>query len=699
MSLSESERLAQNVSEKVQTAMMANSARREFEDDHEMRVDLQHQLANSYTTSAPSFRKTWLESMAKIHLKNGDLSEAAFCLLHIAALQAECLRQKNAHRIPIRSYQKQIKTWIDSFDRLSPNITRDEFGMTPSANRAATIMSPSSTASQSTTVAAATETTTTASTQETSKQAGTQTERITSKIQHATINEDLESMSSNGSGSGSNLNCHCNVSSSTSGVSSASTSNTSTPRLRNANGSTSNRHCSHHDHNNYHVNKAHHQSLTQQQHQHQHQHQNQLAQMIAKQPSQEEMQFSEGSLVHTLESAAEYVMKAERYELIPTLMSIAIPTYESQRNYEALAYAYKMCHDSCLKVLDVTRTGKRFLGTFYRVKFFGSKYFDDDDGREYIYKEPKVTSLAEISTRLQSLYNRKFGAENVELIMDSKEIDSSDLKDADKAFIQITYVTPAHSDGLSSDDTNDCEPDPCRRRVNYFEKNHNINRFSYETPFTLVAGRARSALPEEQYKRRTVLTTQSYFPYIKKRILVVDRQVKVLSPIEVAIDEMSARCEDLRQVVQAPREPGVPFDLKKLQLKLQGSISVQVNAGPAAYLRAFLDPHTIARSLSSSSSTPSMQSTSSMVSKASGNAGAATYSPYHIEKLKRIFREFICLCDEGLQINKQLIASDQQEYHVSMMRNYASLAQQVKNLDLNSSVCSAFIPILHFLTF
>lgn len=59
---------------------------------------------------------------------------------------------------------------------------------------------------------------------------------------------------------------------------------------------------------------------------------------------------------------------------------------------------------------------------------------------------------------------------------------------------------------------------------------------------------------------------------MKKRIAVFSKSVQILSPIEVAIDEMQARISELEEVVQLQ-----PTDLKKLQLKLQGSISVQVN--------------------------------------------------------------------------------------------------------------------------
>lgn len=62
------------------------------------------------------------------------------------------------------------------------------------------------------------------------------------------------------------------------------------------------------------------------------------------------------------------------------------------------------------------------------------------------------------------------------------------------------------------------------------------------------------------------------------------KQAIELNPIEVAIDEMQNRVCQLEEVVMPP------IDVKKLQLRLQGSVAVQVNAGPLAYANAFLNP-------------------------------------------------------------------------------------------------------------
>jgi hypothetical protein len=50
--------------------------------------------------------------------------------------------------------------------------------------------------------------------------------------------------------------------------------------------------------------------------------------------------------------------------------------------------------------------GKRVFGTYFRVGFYGSK-FGDLNGEEFIYKEPTLTKLPEIFSRLE-VGNRRF---------------------------------------------------------------------------------------------------------------------------------------------------------------------------------------------------------------------------------------------------------------------------------------------------
>ena len=56
------------------------------------------------------------------------------------------------------------------------------------------------------------------------------------------------------------------------------------------------------------------------------------------------------------------------------------------------------------------------------ISFLYLQYFGDDNEKQYVYKEPKVTSLTELTQRLQRLYTRKFGPDIVQIIMESGKV-------------------------------------------------------------------------------------------------------------------------------------------------------------------------------------------------------------------------------------------------------------------------------------
>ena len=76
----------------------------------------------------------------------------------------------------------------------------------------------------------------------------------------------------------------------------------------------------------------------------------------------------------------------------------------------------------------------------------------------------------------------------------------------------------------------------------------------------------------------SAISASHSFPYVKKRILVVYQRDEELNPIEVAIDEMRKKVAELNEVVNHPAP-----DFKKLQLKLQGSVSVTVSVCSCHY--------------------------------------------------------------------------------------------------------------------
>uniref|UniRef100_A0A1A8QWM8 Dedicator of cytokinesis 10 n=1 Tax=Nothobranchius rachovii TaxID=451742 RepID=A0A1A8QWM8_9TELE len=341
--------------------------------------------------------------------------------------------------------------------------------------------------------------------------------------------------------------------------------------------------------------------------------------------------YTEDTLVEQLELCVDYLWKSERHELIADINKPVIAVFEKRRDFKRLSELYYDIHRSYLKVTEVVNSEKRLFGRYYRVAFYGQGFFEEEESKEFIYKEPKLTGLSEISQRLLKLYSDKFGADNVKMIQDSNKVNPKDL-DPKFAYIQVTYVVPYFDEKEQQEKRTD------------FERHHNINRFVFETPFTL-SGKKHGDV-EEQCKRRTILTTTSSFPYLKKRIQVVEQQSTEMNPIEVAIDEMSRKVSELNQLCNMEE-----VDMIRLQLKLQGSVSVKVNAGPMAYARAFLE-----------------------------EKNAKKYPDNQVKLLKEIFRQFAEACGQALDVNARLIKEDQLEYQEEMKAHYQDMLTELSGI-------------------
>lgn len=521
------------LTKKIRTVLMATAAMREHESDPEMLMDLQSSLANSYAETSPALRRTWLESMAKNHMKDNNFSEAAMCLAHVAALESGILRKRtqiqrstggsSSGDMIYSSDESSIK-WRcpgpEDFDRISCNIPRDECN------------------------------------------SGSKSCDMSSSFFSLGLQTSITSLSTT-----------CPDSSS----------------------------------------------------------------------SEDQHDFSEDSLIETLESTATLFARSERFEMVPEVYKIMIPFHEKRRNFDSLTKIYKTVSATYDKIIQVQRMGKRIFGRFYRVAFYGREFFDEESGKEFVYKEPKVTSLPEISDRLKDIFGKKFGPENIRLIMSEKEVDEKSDCDAKYAYIQLTHVHPWNHSIQPND-----------RKTDFEKFDNHLNKFMFETPFSMSdPSKTHSSSCNDQCKRRTVLTTLYHFPYVVKRIPVISKSVQILSPIEVAIDEMESRVKELQDVINySGRDSGNRPDLKKLQLKLQGSISVQVNAGPLAYARSFLPPN-------------------------SKDSHGHFFPLIKINRLKDVFREFIDICEMGLELNEKFIGSDQHEYHQSMRSNLDEMIEEL----------------------
>jgi dedicator of cytokinesis protein 6/7/8 len=331
-------------------------------------------------------------------------------------------------------------------------------------------------------------------------------------------------------------------------------------------------------------------------------------------------QFSRRGLVKLLRRGIEQLRDAELFESAYQLFKILLPIFEASRDYGALQDAHEHISQLFAHVQEKNEAQSRMLGTYYRVAFYG-KRFEEQDGKEYIYKEPKITRLSEIVQRLRTIYTKRFGKVTV-----LKTELAAQLAD-DEVAVRVSVVTPYF------------EAWEAKSRATHFEQNSNINQFMFETPFT-KAGKAHADALCDQWKRKTILTTSHTFPYVKTRLEVVEQQVVELSPIENSIESLELQTSHLMTEVNNP----VPH-ANSLQMRLQGSVLLQVNQGPKAICSAFLGE----------------------------GADTNSFPSEQLDYLRRTFHRFLQACQEAVTLNGEVHTEEQTDYHTQLASGYREL--------------------------
>uniref|UniRef100_A0A914UIY9 DOCKER domain-containing protein n=1 Tax=Plectus sambesii TaxID=2011161 RepID=A0A914UIY9_9BILA len=316
------------------------------------------------------------------------------------------------------------------------------------------------------------------------------------------------------------------------------------------------------------------------------------------------------------------LVRAERYEAVGPIYRLAIPIYEQQRNFKALVSVYAELQQAYSRAAETKVSGRRRLASYFRVVFYGQTHFRDDHGTEWIYREPGLTSLAEASERMTAYCHSVLGHDRVQVL--GAELDPSTLKET-TAYVLMTHVEPLLTDNNEDD---------------HFAVHTNVRRFFFES--AVVDDSVAKTAPQvaRHGLRRVFLITSKPFPSMQRRQPVTSRGEELLTPLQVACDELGNKAKHLRRILDAV-EPGRPLDIKRLQLLLQGAVQPTVNAGPLAYAEAF---------------------TAAEQQKRYGQAGT--------DQLKESFRQLVAVCADALKANQTAIRADQVEYHRMLSESF-----------------------------
>ena len=345
--------------------------------------------------------------------------------------------------------------------------------------------------------------------------------------------------------------------------------------------------------------------------------------------------YSEKDLINMLEKCLRFLYESELFELMLPVFKLMLPLLEKNRDFDGMERLFRKMHESTMKTKQVMKSGKRFLGTYFRCKFYGKGFLGNHD-KQFIYREPGITTLAEFVANMTDKFSTLLTGELVifkdSLTMGPKTVDPK------KNYIQITHVEPYFLRENKEE------------RQTKFEKENNLSHFFFQTPFT-KSGRPHGSA-DTQYMLVTILRTRQVFPYIKRRIEVMDSETIEQTPIEVAISALRNKTSDLEKVIRCE-----PPDLNLLELTIQGCVGTTVNEGPLEYYRVFLSEER-----------------------------ARKQAVNHIESLKNAFRSFIQSSYHALELVSRILGETRLDYQEQLSANYQELVDTLEPILRPSAV-------------
>ncbi|CAI5464241.1 unnamed protein product, partial [Closterium sp. Yama58-4] len=389
----------------------------------------------------------------------------------------------------------------------------------------------------------------------------------------------------------------------------------------------------------------------------------------------------EGAVQH-VQRASNLFYKAELFHFCALMLSLLLPLHRTRHDYKQLTKTHNKIASIYENVEQQETSPIPFKDAcYYRVGFYGER-FRYIDGREFIYREPRDVRLGDIMEKLKALYDaRSLDEEPLQIIQDSRQVDPAALK-PNLVYMQITAVEPVVGAGEDRWLGRPLEP-PIAGTPTF-------SCFFFDTPFT-PNGKQQGRM-EDQWKRRTLLYTQSTLPSLISRQPVVRSEVREYSPIQCAVEIIESRSfaleaemasqlgdcgaagaaggpagkKDPAAVVAAAMAAGSgPLQLPRLQTLqrlLQGSVALQVNSGVLGVCMAFYQANP-------QGANPRAKDPEKL-------------QPSELEMLTAAIVRFVVVCKRAVVVHGRAVTEEDRDFQEQLEQSLEDLEKEI----------SAFIP-------
>jgi len=223
---------------------------------------------------------------------------------------------------------------------------------------------------------------------------------------------------------------------------------------------------------------------------------------------------------------------------------------------------------------------ERIYPDYFFVGFYGKGFPPDIANKQYIFKGYELEHSREFQGRIVALWP---GAE----ILTFTEAPDDDIKESLKQYLQIYTVKPASLEEIEDKERFNQRMPPS---VKKFLINNDVKWFVYSKPFRKEKQKNKENEFEDLWIRNTYFTTADILPGVRRRVEVVESRIVEVSPIQNAVNSVSAKNEELKEMIlkYATRDENV--NINPFSMVLNGVIDAAVSGGVSMYQKAFLTP-------------------------------------------------------------------------------------------------------------
>ena len=272
--------------------------------------------------------------------------------------------------------------------------------------------------------------------------------------------------------------------------------------------------------------------------------------------------------------AAEKFFSKSLIYLGERVSQILLDRYRASNKISDMSNVYSIVSNG-FKTLIESSNISYAMGTFYVVQFSGKVLPKHLRDKEFVYRNGQSLPIADFEEQLKFSLQLFLGDDvsikisHVDLLQKSSVIEKEDKA----VYLYINSIRPLHDS--NSNTTEEA-----------------IKHFTYSVPFTLD-GKKHAKTFDEQWKKLMQLSVTYPYPGPLVRQIVVEKVMRILSPIVVLTEDIEEKIVELRQEHERVSRVGFSNELNNLMRLVQGAIVPQVNVGLLEAAKTFLATNAI----------------------------------------------------------------------------------------------------------